>query len=62
MVIGILVGIISNWDLIEEKNNEGTKQKGWKNVRLFVTYVFAACTIIVLILFILYFLRDNLKL
>lgn len=62
LILSFIAGVFKNKNLIEDKNNEGAKQKGWGNVRLFVTYVFAACTIIVLILSILYFLRDNLKL
>ncbi|CAA7197453.1 hypothetical protein [Chryseobacterium potabilaquae] len=46
LLIGALAGIIRNWDLIEDKNNDGTRQKGWANVGLIVGYVFAASIVI----------------
>lgn len=46
IIIGALAGIIRNWDLIEDKNNDGTRQKGWANVGLIVAYVFAASIVI----------------
>jgi len=46
LILGALAGIIRNWDLIEDKGNDGTRQKGWGNVGLIVGYVFAASIVI----------------
>lgn len=40
MVIAIIVGLVKNFDLIEDRNNEGTRVKGFVNASLLVLYVF----------------------
>ena len=46
LIIGVLTGIVRNWDLIEDKNNEGTRVKGFINAGMLVGYVFVAEIII----------------
>jgi hypothetical protein len=40
MVIAVIAGLIRNFELIEDKNNEGTRMKGFANVGMLVLYVF----------------------
>lgn len=42
LLIATIAGIIRNYELIEDKNNEGTRMKGFANVGVLVLYVFIA--------------------
>jgi len=39
-ICGAIVGLLSNWDLIQDKNDNGTRNKGLLNAGLFVLYAF----------------------
>jgi hypothetical protein len=40
ILVAAIAGIIRNFDLIEDKNNEGTRMKGFANVGVLLLYVF----------------------
>lgn len=42
LIVATIAGIIRNYELIEDKNNEGTRMKGFANVGMLVLYVFIA--------------------
>lgn len=42
LLIATIAGIIRNYDLIEDKNNEGTRMRGFANVGMLVLYCFIA--------------------
>ncbi len=46
IIIALIAGLIRNYELIEDKNNEGTRSKGFMNVGMLVLYVFIAELII----------------
>ncbi|MDR4895104.1 MULTISPECIES: hypothetical protein [unclassified Chryseobacterium] len=42
LLVAAIVGIIRNFELIEDKGNDGTRMRGFSNVGMLLLYVFVA--------------------